>query len=123
MPDLKYEPDLVLSMQEPGSMNGTPPKAKVIKTRYAIFQKGEVYEFTESLMLQLKQYLAEGADPEVLKEQQRVEYIDNITKLLDENASSRTIFPSLKEQIGKKDVALKDMELNDVRILYSMLIS
>ena len=104
-------------------MNGTPPKAKVIKTRYAIFQKGEVYEFTESLMLQLKQYLAEGADPEVLKEQQRVEYIDNITKLLDENASSRTIFPSLKEQIGKKDVALKDMELNDVRILYSMLIS
>ena len=123
MPDLKYEPDLVLSMQEPGSMNGTPPKAKVIKTRYAIFQKGEVYEFTESLMLQLKQYLAEGADPEILKEQQRVEYIDSITKLLDENASSRTIFPSLKEQIGKKDVALKDMELNDVRILYSMLIS
>ena len=50
-------------------------------------------------------------------------YYGIITKLLDENASSRTIFPSLKEQIGKKDVALKDMELNDVRILYSMLIS
>ena len=123
MPDLKYEPDLVLSMREPGSMNGTAPVAKVLKTRYAIFQKGETYEFTESLIQQLKQYLDEGADPEILKEQQRVEYIETITGILDSNPSSKTIFPSLKEQIGKKDVPLKELKLEDVRLLYSMLIS
>lgn len=123
MPDLKYEPDLVLSMESPGDMAGTPPRAKVIKTRYTIFQKGETYEFTEALMLQLKQYLEEGADPEILKEEQRLEYIQNITELLDTNPSRKTIFPALKEQIGKKDIPLNDLDLASVRTLYAMLIS
>ena len=54
---------------------------------------------------------------------ERVEYIETITGILDSNPSSKTIFPSLKEQIGKKDVPLKELKLEDVRLLYSMLIS
>lgn len=123
MPDLKYEPDLVLSMVSSGAINGTAPTATVLKTRYAIFQQGETYTFTEALIQQLKDYLEEGADPEILKEQQRVEYVQQVTDILDNNPSSATIFPVLKEQIGKKDVPLKELDLQSVRTLYSMLIS
>ena len=41
---LKYEPDLVLRMLEPGNMDGTNPKVLVIKSRYAILKTGEEYE-------------------------------------------------------------------------------
>ena len=74
LPDLKYEPDLVLSMVAPGS-NKTHPVAKVIKSRYPFLTVNEIYEFTPELINQLRVYLDEGADPEVLLQQQQADYV------------------------------------------------
>lgn len=123
MPDFKYEPDLVLDMVRPGNPNGTPPAAKIIKSRYAIFVEGEIYDFTEGLIAQLVAYLAEGADPAVLKEEQRQELIVTITEILDNDTSKATMFPALKEQLGVKDVALTDLPLEVIRTLLGILIN
>ena len=123
MPDLKYEPDLVLSMVSPGSITGKAPVALVTKSRYAIFEKGQEYQFTQGLLDQLKAYLAEGADPEELKEQQRLELVAMITDLLDHDASKRTVFPFLKENAGYKDVELTKLDIKVLKNLYSQLIS
>lgn len=123
MPDFKYEPDLVLDMVRAGNPNGTTPAAKVIKSRYAIFVEGETYDFTEGLIAQLVAYLAEGADPAVLKEEQRQELIVVITELLDNNTSKATMFPALKEQLGVKDIALTDLPLEVIRTLLGVLIN
>ena len=63
---LKYEPDLVLRMISAGAPDGTAPVAEVLKSRYTILRVGEEYEFTAELLEQLRQYLAEGADPETI---------------------------------------------------------
>jgi hypothetical protein len=123
MPDLKYEPDLVLSMVSPGTITGQPPVAIVTKSRYAIFVKGETYQFTQPLLDQLRAYLAEGADPEELKEQQRMELVVMITKLLDSDASKKTTLPYLKENLGCKDTPLKDLALPILKQLYTLIIS
>ena len=121
MPDFKYEPDLVLHMVRAGNMNGVPPKAKVIKSRYAIFQDHQEYEFTEDLLKDLVKYLNEGADPKELLERQRLEIIDEITRILDEDTSKKTMFPILKEQQGVKDIKLKDMDLTVLKTLLGIL--
>lgn len=123
MPDLKYEPDLVLHMLRAGNSNGTTPKALVIKSRYAIFQEGVEYEFTEVLCKQLRDYLAEGVDPAILLEAQRQDLIKGITAILDENTSKRTMFPMLKEQQGQKDVALADLPLRVLQTLIGALLA
>lgn len=123
MPDFKYEPDLVLDMVRAGNPNGTTPAAKVVKSRYAIFIEGETYDFTEGLISQLVAYLAEGADPAVLKEEQRQELIVAVTELLNNDSSKATMFPILKEQLGVKDVALIDLPLDVIRTLLGILIN
>ena len=123
MPDFKYEPDLVLDMVRAGNPNGTTPAARVVKSRYAIFIEGETYDFTEGLISQLVAYLAEGADPVVLKEEQRQELIVAVTELLDNDSSKATMFPILKEQLGVKDVALIDLPLDVIRTLLGILIN
>ena len=123
MPDFKYEPDLVLRMVRPGSPKGTPPAAEIIKTRYAIFEVGETYSFTEDLLNQLKAYLEEGADPTVLLEQQRLELIKAVNDILNGDPSKATMFPILKEQIGMKDTKLIDMTLEQVRTILGILIN
>ena len=123
MPDFKYEPDLVLDMVRAGNPNGTTPAARVVKSRYAIFIEGETYDFTEGLISQLVAYLAEGADPVVLKEEQRQELIVAVTELLDNDSSKATMFPILKEQLGVKDVALTDLPLDVIRTLLGILIN
>jgi hypothetical protein len=115
MPDLEYEPDLVLDMIEPGDPDGTPPKARVRKTRYTILKKGQVYEFDKSLILQLKAYLSEGIDIGELKEQQRQERIGELERFLDENPSAQAIYPTLKKQAGLEDKDLADFTLDEVR--------
>lgn len=122
-PDLDFEFDLLLRMVSPGTVDGTPPVAEVVKTRYVIFKKGEQYQFTEALMNQLKAYLAEGADPAELMEQQRLELIAVITNILNTNQSKSTMFPILKEQMDLKDVKLIDMSLDQVRTLLGILIN
>lgn len=123
VPDIDFEFDLLLRMVSPGSVDGKPPVAEVVKSRYVIFKQGETYEFTEALLLQLKAYLAEGADPAILREQQRQELILVTTNLLNSNQSKATMFPLLKEQLGVKDTPLVDLPLDTVRTLYGLLIS
>lgn len=123
MPDFKYEPDLVLSMVRPGDSMGTPPAAEVIKSRYNILQQGATYSFTPELIRQIVEYLKEGTDPAELQEQQRLDYVEAISNILDTDLSKQTMFPVLKEQIGVKDTKLADLPLDKVRTLLGMLIN
>lgn len=122
--DVKYEPDLVLHMITPGRAVGTEvkhPVAKVIKSRYAILEEGETYEFTPSLCDQIAQYLDEGTSPEELIEKQRQEYIAGVTEYLDAHANARPIWQVLKDDAGYKDVKLADMPLKAIKDLYVQL--
>jgi hypothetical protein len=121
---LKYEPDLVLHMVSPGSGNPQKhPRAKVIKSRYAIFTEGETYEFTPQLCEQLRQYLAEGVSIETLLEQQRQDYVKAVTEILNNNTSAKTIWPVLKEEAGVKGAKLSEINLTVLKQLYSQLIA
>lgn len=123
MPDIKFEPDLVLSMVKAGRMNGQPPVAKVVKSRYAIFTEGEEYAFTADLIKQLRDYLAEGVDPAVLLEQQRLAYVTEITNLLNSDPSAATMWPIMKDRAGHKETPIGEMDLNTLRQLFSQLVS
>jgi hypothetical protein len=119
--DIKYEPDLVLHMTRAGNAKVKPvipPKAIVIKSRYAIFTEGEEYEFTPELLEQLKEYLDEGTDPEVLLEQQHQDYIAAMTKYLDTHTSARPIWAVIKADAGFKDTKLADIPLQDLKPLF-----
>lgn len=121
---LKYEPDLVLHMESPGSGNLMKnPRATVIKSRYAIFTEGETYEFTPQLCEQLRQYLAEGVSIEELLEQQRQDYIAAIKEVLDTNASAKTIWNVLKEDAGVGNTKLTEIPLQTLKHLYSQIIA
>ena len=119
--DLKYEPDLVLHMIRPGHGHTVHPKARVIKSRYAILSEGEEYEFTPELCIQLKAYLEEGADPQVLLEQQRKDYVEAITEQLDNHKGKQAIWNVMKEDAGFKDVSLNDIPLDGLKKLYLQL--
>jgi hypothetical protein len=123
MPDLKYEPDLVLQMLKAGAMNGTPPIAKVIKSRYAILQEGEVYQFTDAIIDSLVDYLHKGTDPKELLEKQRIDYIKTIKEILESDVSKKTMFPILKEQQGHKDTKLVDLPLEVLQTLLGSLLA
>lgn len=123
MPDLKFEPDLVLHMERAGTIKGDAPIARVVKSRYAILEEGKSYSFDDMILSQLVTYLKEGADPAVLLEQQRLELTKVIASILDTDASKRTMFPLLKEQQGYKDVALTDLPLDGLQTLLGIIIS
>jgi len=123
MPDLKYEPDLVLSMQSPGNEDGTAPRVTISKSRYAPFRVGETYHMTNSLIEQLRLFLEEGTSPEELLEMQRKEYIDGIKHHLDANPSAKAIWEILKENAGVKGVALKEIPLKTLKILFGQLVA
>ena len=123
MPDLKYEPDLVLQMVHAGTIGGRPPRAKVIKSRYAILTEGTEYDFTAALIEQLVAYLKEGTDPAELLERQRLDMIETIKEVLDTDASKRTMFPMLKEQQGFKDTKLVDLPLVALQTLLGIMLA
>ena len=119
--DLKYEPDLVLQMQSPGSNKGNVvkhPVALCTKSRYAIFEEGQEYEFTPELLKQLKSYLEEGVDPEKLLAQQKEEYIKAVTDLLTAKSAAKTIWNELKKQAGYEGTKLADLPLDVIKSLY-----
>ena len=119
--DLKYEPDLVLHMVRPGAnRNGKiiHPRVRVVKTRYAFLEKDEEYDWTPELIQQLKEYLEDGVDPETILEKQRQEYIKGIQELVTNNNSKQAIMKVIKEDLGCKDVAVKEMPLNKIKQLY-----
>lgn len=123
MPETKFEPDLVLHMTRAGYMDGTAPMARVEKSRYAILQEGHVYEFTEALLQQLKDYLDEGADPVAMREAQRIELIEAIKETLDSNPSKQGIWPVLKSDAGHADTALEELPLDVARTLFGSLMA
>ena len=115
--DVKYEPDLVLHMIEPGGANKAP-RAKVVKSRYAILEVDQTYEFTEQLCNQLAKYLDEGVDPDALLEQQRKEYVDGIKDYLDNNKQAIPLWNILKKDAGFESVPLADIDLNALKQLF-----
>lgn len=117
----KYEPDLVLHMIKPGSDSGTPPKAEVIKTRYPMLKKGEVYDFTPELMISIRQFLEEGADPEVLLKQQHEDYQNAIMDYCKGNRAAKAIYDTLKENKGYKDVKITDVPIKILKDIYTEL--
>lgn len=119
--DVKYEPDLVLHMIQPGRAIGNDiqhPKAKVIKSRYVMLKEGEEYEFTPSLCRQLREYLEEGISPEEIFEQQRQEYIQGITEYLDNHKNAVPIWQVCKEDAGFKDTPINNMPLDVLKQLF-----
>lgn len=115
--DIKYEPDLVLSMVAPGSAKAAP-KARVIKSRYKILTVGETYEFTAGLCEQLRKYLDEGANPEELLEEQRKEYVKDIKEYLDNHPNAVPIWNMLKKDAGFETAKLSEMPLDILKKLF-----
>lgn len=116
---LKYEPDLVLHMISPGNMDGTNPVVEVIKSRYAIFTKGEQYEVTAELLEQLRKYLEEGIDPETILAEQKQKVIDSIKDYCN-TPTKKSIWKALKESAGYKE-SINDMPVEVLRQLYKRL--
>lgn len=119
---LKYEPDLVLRMVSPGNMDGTNPVVEVLKTRYAIFTKGQEYEITADILKALRDYLEEGVDPEVILEAQRQDVIERVKEYCGNNATRKSIWKSLKEAAGYTG-KVEDMPLDILKELYYRLTS
>ncbi len=120
--ELKYEPDLVLHMLKAGTAT-TNPFARVIKSRYAIFVEGEEYEFTPTLIGQLKEYLEEGVDPEELLERQRTEYAQAVKEYLDAHKNLIPIWAMMKKDAGFEKIELANMPLKELKGLFIKLTS
>lgn len=123
MPDLKFEPDLVIHMLRPGNEDGTPPRGRIVKSRYAILKENTEYDFTESLLDQLRAYLSEGADPKILQEAQRVEFIAELKAQIAHNPGLNSMLPLLAEQVGVKDKELDTLTLGEARKLLTLILS
>jgi thymidylate kinase len=124
--DLKYEPDLTLHALKPGSIsNGkiTYPVVRVEKSRYAIFELGQEYELTPTLLKQLKEYLDEGADPAELREQQRLELVEALKELLNKQPNKKAIATVMKEDAGFKESKFSELPLTAIKKIYGSLIS
>lgn len=115
--DIKYEPDLVLRMVSPGTADKAPV-VTVIKSRYAPFVKDETYTMNMTMLLQLKRYLEDGADPEELKEEQRLEYVKAVKEFLDAKPNFLPIWQKIKKDAGLEDTKLDDIGLEEIKQLY-----
>jgi hypothetical protein len=119
--DVKYEPDLVLHMVEPGrAVNGEikHPKARVVKSRYVILKEGETYEFTPTLCEGLVAYLNEGTSPAEILEKQRQEYIQGIASFLDTHQNKVSIWQVIKDNEGCGNIPLEDLPLDTLKRLF-----
>ena len=108
-------------MQSPGSNKSgivKHPVALCTKSRYAIFEEGQEYEFTPELLKQLKDYLEEGVDPETLLEAQKEEFIQAVTEYLKSRPAAKTIWNELKKQEGHEDKKLAELPLDVIKKLY-----
>jgi hypothetical protein len=118
---LQYEPDLVLRMLKPGTMDGDPPRVFVRKSRYAIFKVNEEYDMTPELIDQLVKYLDEGTDPEELLEQQRQDYIEAIKEYCDTKVKL-SIWQEIKKSNGLEETPIDDIKLKELKDMYIQLI-
>ena len=113
--DVKYEPDLVLHMIEPGRAVDNEirhPRARVIKSRYVILKEGEIYNFTPTLCKQIAEYLEEGASPDEILEKQRQEYIKGISNYLDEHKNAVAIWKVIKEENKCEKTPIEELPLD-----------
>lgn len=116
--DLKYEPDLVLQMIEPGSRHNHPV-AKIIKSRYAIFEVDDIVVFTPERCAELKAYLEEGTSPEELLEKQRQEYVQAVQDYLKTTPNAVPIWTVLKEKYHyKSDAKANELKLEDLKKIF-----
>lgn len=119
--DIKYEPDLVLHMETPGNMsssNITYPTARVVKSRYAILEKGQIYSFTPKLCEQLRKYLEEGSSPEELLQEQHAEYVTAVNEYLKDNKTKATIWKVMITDAGYPNTKAVDIPLDVLKELY-----
>ena len=118
--DMKYEPDLLLRMVEPGTPDGKAPKVRVMKTRYAFLRKDCEYEMTADLIKQLCDYLNEGADESVLIEQQRQGLITSISDILSSEKMKATQYKMWCKSHKLEDIKLADMTIVQLQEVYSL---
>lgn len=117
---LKYEPDLVLRMLVAGNMDGTNPKAEVVKSRYPIFKVGEEYEFTKEVLEQLRAYLEEGASPEELIAVQKANLVETIKEYCN-TPTRKSLWKQIKTDLGATG-KLEEMDYQDLKQCYKKLI-
>ncbi len=123
--DMKYEPDLVIHMEEPGYTDPETgevtrhPKGRIVKTRYTMFKVDESYDFTPTLLQQFADYLNEGVDPKEIFKQQKEEYVAVITEYLNTHPEAKTIWKVIKADAGYKDTKLADIPLKQLKELYN----
>jgi hypothetical protein len=119
---LKYEPDLVLSMVSSGSTDAAP-KARIIKSRYPMLIRDEVYEFTPALVEQIRLFLEEGADPEALLELQKQEYIKAIKDYCENRPNQKNVWNLIKGNFGYQDTKITDIPLKELKAMFLQLTS
>lgn len=117
---IKYEPDLVLHMVEPGTKDRAPI-ARIIKTRYPMFEKDQEYEFTAEIIDSIKEYLEQGTDPAVLIERQLQSYRDEIIKICKADPVKKVIYDNNKKQMGLASTKINDLSLVELKQLYSVI--
>lgn len=119
---VKYEPDLIVTMVKAGTPDGRPARGLIEKSRYAIFSEGEEYDFTFDLVKQLADYLDEGEDPEVLKAKQHDNMVGVITNILNSDKSKAMTLKMFKKTSGLDDtIKLADMSLSQLQSLYKLM--
>lgn len=117
---LKYEPDLVLSMVAAGTPEKAPV-ARVVKSRYPMLKLDEVYSFTPALIEQIRIFLEEGADPKILLEQQKEEYITAVKQYCTQRPNQKAIWDIIKKESGFENVNIKDIPLQNLKVMYVQL--
>lgn len=119
---VKYEPDLIITMIKAGTPDGEPPRGVVEKSRYAIFKVNEEYEFTPELCSQLADYLDEGEDPEVLLAKQKDNMVQVITDMLNKDKTLAIRLKMFKKNNQlDESCKLADMDINQLNKLYKLL--
>lgn len=119
--DLKYEFDLVLTCLSQGSTKKGKtqyPVVKVVKSRYAIFVEGEVYDLTPAVLKELRDYLREGTDPAVLEEQHRQDYLALLKDRFQKDPTDKTIADLTKENLGFADKKYTELPFHALKQIY-----
>ena len=119
--DMKYEFDLVLTCLEQGSTKAGKtkhPVVKVVKSRYAIFVEGEIYELTGKVLKDLREYLLEGTDPKVLEEQQRQDYLELLKAKFVKDSTDKTVADLTKENLGYAESKYTELPFHILKQIY-----
>lgn len=119
---VKYEPDLIITMVKAGTPQGDAPVGVIEKSRYAILRVGNEYAFTEELCKQIGDYLNEGVSVEELEARQKNDMVVSITDILKADKSLQVQLAMFKKTQGiSADSKLADMDLKQLQSLYKLL--